>query len=79
MPRTVEVALEPGDTNVYIFTYGGKMTFVVDKRTIRKKGCALSLLTYKRVNRIVVKPVKGEVDTPKCWNDSFMYKPRIAC
>lgn len=55
VPRTVELALEPGDTNVYIFTCG-KMAFPVDKRTPLEaiaNGCGLSLLAFKKVDRSV--------------------------
>lgn len=53
VPRTVELALEPGDTNVYIFT-SGKTAFPVDKRTPLEaitNGCASSLPALRKVDR----------------------------
>ncbi|CBJ33465.1 EsV-1-16 [Ectocarpus siliculosus] len=75
-PRTVEVALEPGDSNVYIFT-GGTMDLPCDKRTPLEAigdGCALSIITYKRVNRKVVKVVDEGVDYAKMLQ-RFVYNP----
>lgn len=53
--------------DVYIFM-GGTMAFPVDKRTPLEAvgdGCALSLLTYKRVNVMFVEPAYGLFNTPR--------------
>ncbi|AAK14442.1 EsV-1-16 [Ectocarpus siliculosus virus 1] len=76
LPRTVNVALEPGDTSVYIFTEG-VLAFPVDKRTPLEAigdGCALSLLSYKRVDRTFVEPAYEEVDYAKMLQ-RFVYTP----
>lgn len=80
VPRAVELPLDPGDTNVYIFT-DGVLAYPVDRRTPReaiKNGCALSLLTYKRVSRTFVDPVDEVVDYEKMLQ-KFVYAPRIVC
>ncbi|CBN80326.1 EsV-1-16 [Ectocarpus siliculosus] len=76
LPRTVDVALEPGDTSVYIFTEG-VLAYPVDKRTPLEaitNGCALSLLTFNKVDRAYVEPAYGEVDYAKMLA-KFAYTP----
>lgn len=54
VPKSIEIALEPGDTSMYIFTCG-KMAFPVDKTTpleAIENGCGLSLLTFVYVGNI---------------------------
>lgn len=72
---TIDIDLAPSDTNVYIFA-SETVQFPVDKRTPLEaitKGCGLSLLAFKKVDRTWV-----EVDFGKML-DKFVYKPRIAC
>lgn len=76
MPKTVELALDPRDLSVYIFTEG-VLAFPVDKRTPLEaigEGCALSILTYKRVNRKFVEAAYEEVDYAKMLQ-KFVYTP----
>lgn len=76
MPRTVELALDPRDSSVYIFTDGG-LAFPVDKRTPLEaigEGCALSILTYKRVDRTFVEEAYEEVDYVEMLQQ-FVYAP----
>lgn len=77
VPRIIELALPPSDRNVYIFTRGAEMAFPVDKRTPLEaitNGCALSLLTYKKVDRTSVEPAREEVDFAKMLQ-KFVYTP----
>ncbi|CAN0295386.1 unnamed protein product [Ectocarpus sp. 12 AP-2014] len=79
VPKTVELALEPRDLSVYIFTEGVS-AFPVYKRTPFEaigEGCALSILTYKRVNRIFVEAAYKEVDYVKMLQKFVVTPPPI--
>ena len=61
VPRTVELALEPGDLSVYIFTEG-VLAFPVDKRTPLEaigKGYALSIHIQARQQKFCRGGVRG--------------------
>lgn len=78
--KIIDIALEPSDTNVYIFTTG-TIQFPVDKRTPLEaitNGCGLSILAFDRMERAWAKDACAEVDFEKML-DKFAYKPRIAC
>ena len=78
--RVLDIALEPGDTSVYIFA-SGPLQFPVDKRTPLEaitNGCGLSLLAFNRAERTWVEDAYAEVDFEKML-EKFVYKPRIAC
>lgn len=77
----IELPLPPSDRNVYIFTHGERMAFPADKRTPLEaitNGCALSLLSYKKVDRTFVEPAYQEVDYEKMLQ-KFVYTLAAGC
>lgn len=81
--KIVDICLESGASDVYIFTPGKiQLQFPVDKRTpleAIEQGCGLSLITFKRVNRIsVLQEAQHENDLGEMFR-KFIYTPTRHC